>query len=48
MNASAASLPESVLPAAALVPGSGLDGRSFEDVFIERGKTFGDADGTLD
>jgi hypothetical protein len=48
MNASAASFLRTVLVALALAPalalGSGLDGRRFEGVFIERGKTSGDAD----
>ena len=48
MNAASASFLRTVLAAAALAPAlalaSGLDGRRFEGVFLERGKTSGDAD----
>jgi hypothetical protein len=48
MNVSATSFLRAVLVALVLTPalafGSGLDGRRFEGVFIERGKTSGDAD----
>jgi len=48
MNASAAPFLRAVLAAAALAPAlalaSGLDGRRFDGVFLERGKTSGDAD----
>jgi hypothetical protein len=47
MNAAARLLRTAVVACAiapALAPAAGLDGRRFEGVFIERGKTSGDAD----